>query len=223
MTSASLCRAASTPTTQILGAVQDARIADGYEASQIHGSEEEIIVAYLDNLRVIGLVEFDLGAIPSSATVRSAELRLYHLVNLALGQRYDAFPVTSPWSEDTVTYNSRPTFDSTSASTLIIPDNEFRRYRSWDVTAFVRKWVEEPASNFGLWVEEIPIQGSAVAWFSSSEAPTERHPQLVVEWVVPEPGSACLLVLAVTQALGWCRSLARDQRPGQAVAPALSI
>ena len=119
-----------------------------------------LTVNWQDNNRSIGLIEFDLSSIPGGAAISSATLSLYHELNTCNPCRYDVFRITSAWTEGTVTYNTAPTIDPVAWASLVIGDSSAELYRSWDVTALVSAWVNGVYSNFGMWIEEIPVQGT---------------------------------------------------------------
>ena len=124
-----------------------------------------MIVNWSDNYRSIGLIQFDLSALPAGAMVSSATLSLFHGSNGNNGSQYDIFRVTSAWDESTVTFDTAPTFDPTAVSSLIIADNNYGLFRDWDITSLLLGWTDASFANYGMWIEEVPVQGSATAYF----------------------------------------------------------
>lgn len=157
------------------------------------------IVNWAGGERSIGLVEFDLSGIPTGATVTSAAFGMYQILNGSSGWTYDVFRVTSAWDESTVTYNTAPGVAATASSSLTIGDNSIGLYREWDVTALTQSWVDGTYDNYGMWIEEIPVQGDGKAYFVSSEYSGEAYaPYLSIRYdVVPEPGTLVLATLGV--------------------------
>ncbi len=182
----------------VSSADQDAEITDAYSFDATNfGSGQYLVENWGDNGRSIGLVQFDLSGLPGGATINSATLGLYHWTNDNFGQDYDVFRVTSSWAEMTVTYNTAPTFDPTAVSSLTIPDSLAGLYRYWDVTALAAAWASGALSNYGMWVEEIPIQGIGTAYFNSREA-DGPVPMLTIDYsvggvLIPEPSTILLL------------------------------
>jgi hypothetical protein len=94
-------------------------------------------------------LQFDLSQLPTGITasqVSKATLTLFvNRVNTA--GTISLAPVTSAWSESTVTYSAAPTTGTASpaftASTAGI-------YVTFDITALVQGWITTPASNFGI-------------------------------------------------------------------------
>jgi len=167
---------------------KDAQVANGGQADSNFGSYDNLITNWGGNLRSIGLVEFDLSALPAGASIVSATLSLFHSSNACPDCRYDVFRVTSAWEESTVTFNSAPTFDSTAAASLIIGDGSSNVFRDWDVTSLVAAWASGAFANHGLWVEEIPVQGDAIAYFDSSDSSAGLEPRLTIEYADASTG-----------------------------------
>jgi hypothetical protein len=94
-------------------------------------------------------LQFDLGTLPAgtiSSQIAHATLTVYiNRVNAAGSVTLS--PVTSPWSESTVTDNSAP---SIGAAAGTFPASTAGQYVTLDVTALVQGWVTTPATNFGL-------------------------------------------------------------------------
>src|SRR5687767_12267866 len=161
------------------------------------GSHPQLVINWGSPFRSIGLLEFDLTAFDAGTTINSAELSLFHEANTQIAATYSLFRVTSPWTESTVTFNTAPTFDPVAVASLTF-SGAAGTYRMWDVTAVMQGWVSGLFPNYGLWIEEIPVGGTATAYFSSSDAiGTSQDPLLRVDYtavpaVVPEPTSLLL-------------------------------
>ena len=138
------------------------------------------------------LLMFDLSEIPVTATVTSALLTLYFDPassngehsnlsgpNTALLQR-----ITSPWAENTVTWDNQP--NSTSVGELVLPTTTTATEDrpDMDVTTAVQNMVSDPANNFG-WLFKLQTESYYRRMiFSSSDHPErERHPKLVVNYI----------------------------------------
>ncbi len=166
---------------------KDAQISNGSTSGYNYGTYSGVILNWVGDLRSIGLIEFDLSLIPGNATINSAELSLFHKYNGGQqGFAYDLFRVTSAWDESFVTFNTQPTFDSAAAVSLTIPDNAVGLYRNWDITSLVSGWIDGTYDNYGMWIEEIPIQGNAYAYFSSSDDIDGRRPIFRADYSVPK-------------------------------------
>lgn len=127
-----------------------------------------------------GLVQFDLSGISPGTVVNAAYLRVF-ADKVSAGGTLNFTLVTSPWSENTVTFATQPTtagapFASASVSTA----NSFVLV---NVTAQVQNWIANPATNFGL---EITGTGAASLLLDTKENTATSHPsQLSVATVLP--------------------------------------
>jgi hypothetical protein len=148
-------------------------------------------------------LRFDLTAcspaIPSTATVRLATLRLYMTAVPAACRVLDLFPVTASWGETTLTWNNQP-FGTTlnnpasgsrtgifSVGTPAGCQNQAAGYvTGGTVTSDVSRFVAGSATNFG-WMIRDDVEGSATtrtATFSAKELGTvAQEPQLVITYV----------------------------------------
>jgi hypothetical protein len=165
--------------------------------------DDFIMVNYGSVVRSIGLIEFDLSAIPAGATINSAELSLYQFYNTFSGGTYGIFPVTSSWTEAT-TFDSAPTHNPSPASSLAFLGSPTPLYRNWNLTSLVSDWARGAIPNYGMWIEEIPQDGSGSAYLSSSDDIESHRPILTIDYSVapasiPDAGSTlALLSLAIT-------------------------
>lgn len=188
---------------------KDAQITPAFGQSNSNfGSFQDLITNWGDNGRSVGLVEFDLSTLPAGANVTSATLSLFHEANSCSGCRYDVFRITSAWSESTVTFNTAPTFNPVAVASLVIGGvGAPGVFRDWDVTSVVQGWLSGSFANFGLWVEEIPVAGSASAYFDSSDfGGSATDPKLTLQ--IPEPAALALVGLGLA-ALGVSRRRSR--------------
>lgn len=164
------------------------------------GDNTSFILNWGGDFRSIGLIEFDLSAVPSGSTINSAVLSLFHSANSNLGSQYDVFRVTSPWSEATVTFDTAPSFDPTPVGSLTIADASVSVYRDWDVTSLIQGWANGAFANDGMWIEEIPVAGSATAYFDSSDSIPGQRPILTIDFMspasaTPEPAAFALFAM----------------------------
>ncbi|MBX9789573.1 MAG: DNRLRE domain-containing protein [Pirellulales bacterium] len=178
---------------------------------------------------VKSLIDFDLSS--SGATkgtdVLSAKLLLNvidaKVVGFPVGNPTPAFPVpvaasliTSSWGETLVTYNSLPSVGALVASGSVTGANQLL---TLDVTSAVQGWLNSPASQFGLLIEQTAEvrdgNNTALGAVFASSAFGSLQPALQLT-LVPEPASyvmaTCGLVGAV--ALGIRRRSKRRRLAG---------
>jgi hypothetical protein len=148
-------------------------------------------------------LRFDLTvctpAIPASATVRLATLRLYMTALPAACRVLDIFRVTAAWGETTLTWNNQPfgaainnppTASRSGTFSVGTPagcQNLAAGYVvGGTVTADVAAFVAGGATNFG-WMIRDDVEGSATtrtATFTAKELGTvAQEPQLVITYV----------------------------------------
>ena len=147
---------------------------------------------------------FDLGkcspAIPSTAIVRLATLRLYVSGLPANCRTIDLFRVTSSWTESTITWNNQPfgttlnnpassgAVDSFGAGTPAGCQNLTTGVYvvGANPTSDVAAFVAGTATNFG-WMLRDDVEGSSTTFtqaFSAKNLGTlAQAPQLIVTWV----------------------------------------
>ena len=95
------------------------------------------------------LISFDLSALPSGTTssqIGKASLRVY-INRINASGAVSVLPVSSAWSESSVTYNSIPTLGTAVGSFTPTAANQFIDV---DVTSLVQGWVTTPSTNYGL-------------------------------------------------------------------------
>lgn len=128
-----------------------------------------------------GLVQFDLSAYPPSTVVNVAYLRVYADTVTAAGT-LDFALVTSPWNENTVTWNTRPTAVAPFGAVAVSTANSFVLV---NVTTQVQSWIATPASNFGL---QITGAASTSLLLDTKENTATSHPAQLIVTVAGAPG-----------------------------------
>ncbi len=136
-----------------------------------------------------GYLRFSLSELPTTARVDSAFLTLTYYPGWFSDPNVGNNPVyiqrvTGNWSQNTLTYSSRPT--STTVGQLAVPSAESFPgiYRKLNVKSLVADMVTNPATNFGFLIrlqDEAPAPPYRDLLFATSENPTpENRPKLVV-------------------------------------------
>lgn len=65
---------------------------------------------------------------------------------------YVLYKVTSSWNENSVTWNSQPTYSSTGVRAQVVSQGVYRY--EFDVTSIVKEWLSNPATNYGFVVKK---------------------------------------------------------------------
>jgi len=140
---------------------------------------------------VQSLVRFDLSTIPASATITNAQLTLYDCAGCIddnLGEIGSTNPtllqrITSPWQENTVTWNTQPSV--TTQNEVSIPSNTSFPIQTTtvDVTSLVKDMVVNPTTSFGfLFSQQLASPYRSMVFASSDHSNAALHPKLVVQY-----------------------------------------
>ncbi len=125
--------------------------------------------------------------LPSGATVRRATLRLYvHGLRTGGTDIYTAFLVTRAWTETNATWNSLATSYALlrPAGTVTVGAGAAGGYAEWNVTEFVRAWIEGTHPNYGILLRNLESGANVVQFGGRRDAPAQR-PRLEVEFSTP--------------------------------------
>jgi hypothetical protein len=129
-------------------------------------------------LRRDALLSFDiLSRIPAGAVVNSAELRLRQTTAISESANLIISQITEAWSEDAVTYNTRPS--AVDWDTGWAPDTGANIVITRDLTALVDFWVRYPDSfpDYGILLHH-PVWRSAHLWQPRERGATRVGGQL---------------------------------------------
>lgn len=195
------CTLTATPSTTTVVADTTARQS---AAGSTSGTLTTLTVSSAANANQRIYVQFDLTqcspAIPASATVRLATLRLYASALPGACRTIDLYPATAAWTESLLTWNNQPfgtainnpasgsrtgTFNiGTPAGCQNLTTNAY--IVGGTVTSDVASFVSGGATNLG-WMLRDDVEGSATtrtSTFSSKNvAVVAQAPQLVITYV----------------------------------------
>ncbi|MDP2869563.1 DNRLRE domain-containing protein [Methyloversatilis sp.] len=154
------------------------------------------------------LIRFDLGLLNlTSAGVASATINLYGVPSLSPFESPSAehpattemFRVLEAWNESSVTWETAPMTAMTASSSTV--QNSVNSWVSFDATALVRSWLDNPSSNYGVLlaqrdVVEFDVDGNSryvgALYASSASADASMRPFLQIS-AVPEPSSVLMM------------------------------
>jgi 5-hydroxyisourate hydrolase-like protein (transthyretin family) len=130
------------------------------------------------------LIQFDLPAFKPGVIINSAALYAYHYT-----YTFDPGTVTivihrllGPWDEKTVTWNSKPSYDSTVEATLTKTAGDWGWW-IWDITELIKKWIQQGVPNYGLMLRMTAYTGThGTVGFSSKENELYPHGYLVIDY-----------------------------------------
>ena len=136
-------------------------------------------------------VRFPLPSAMTGKTIMRAELKLF-TYSAELDADLDQYQVAAyagPWSESSLTYNTRPQYYSTLTSTANGP-SAATEYTSFDVTSIVQKWTGGasgwPNNGFRIWDGNYALLGStsnrSAAYHCRESGGTYFKPQLIITY-----------------------------------------
>ena len=131
-------------------------------------------------------IQFDINDVPTNAQIYNAKLSLYY--NPTSGNEGQAGNnacllevVTSPWNENTITWNTKPSITLNGAVYLPTSTLSNQDYPNIGVTDIVSSWYNNPSSNYGLMLEIIDKSLFNSMKFCSSNYPdTSKRPKLEI-------------------------------------------
>ena len=140
--------------------------------------------------------KFDLSSIPSNAVIQSASLSLYYATVNSYGNAlHSSFShsdesvlqlVTSPWTENTMTWNNQPS--SSSQYQVIIPQSTSgtQNYLNINVNSLIQQMIM-PTMNFGFLIKLTDENPYARMLFASGDnADVSKHPHLSITYVLAD-------------------------------------
>lgn len=146
-----------------------------------------------------GLFEFDLSSIPAGATITSANVSIYIGFNafLPISSRITSvslYQVTSDWTEMGVTYDTRPTWNTTQATSMSIPAGTgsggsipFNGYITGNITSLVQGWFVGSIMNYGLVTSDTYTSAGLLRIYAHEADGTSTDPKLSVTYTLPPP------------------------------------
>lgn len=130
-------------------------------------------------------IKFDLSGLPAELEIDSVRLNLFFYSNEGYtkqeGENYCVIErITERWDEDKINWINQPTTIEESRILLLPSQNDSANY-SIDVSHFIKYFIENSDSNFGMMFKmqnEIEYRGLTFA--SSDHTNKALHPELVI-------------------------------------------
>jgi hypothetical protein len=171
-------------------------IVAGYDTSNFGDNPEFDALAWTfsgTNTDLRSLIYWNLSAIPSNAIVNNATMSLYwNPISGNQGHSNQSGPndayilkITSPWSENSVTWNNQPAVDTTN-QVYILATTSNQQDLSADIKNIVQAWVSNPSSNHGLMLKLATESYFRSRVYCSSDHPDPlRHPKIEICFSIP--------------------------------------
>ncbi|CAJ1003867.1 DNRLRE domain-containing protein [Brevibacillus aydinogluensis] len=138
------------------------------------------------------LIKFDLGLIPNDAIINSATLNLTEISNNAASSQrtIGVHKVTSVW-DNSVTWNTSPTFDNTPINTFLAGTSSTAK--SVSITQLVQQWVNG-TPNYGMLLkdEDETTINTSFAFASFDNGTSAYWPTLTIDYTIPSTGKKCV-------------------------------
>jgi M6 family metalloprotease-like protein len=122
-------------------------------------------------------LQFDLAAIPVSATVQNASLTVYVHPGGEGNANISVLPALDGWHEYELTWNDRPPLDTTVDQQ---PYEPLTPTITFNITELTQEWVTGHMPNFGLALQGVGADSSWLRFLSSRES--EMPPELIVDY-----------------------------------------
>lgn len=140
------------------------------------------------------LIEFDLSLIPYNAVITNANLSLYYDTTF-ISPPVDVHSganamwierITSPWDENTVTWNNQPSTTSVNSVSIAASSSGTQDYLDMDVTNLILDMNSSRTDNYGFMLKlQTEQKYRNVVLSSSDHADRNLHPKLVVSYTIP--------------------------------------
>ena len=173
---------------------------EGESGHQDHNKEDDrdLKVSGESGKEYRALLQFDLSAIPSGSTIRSAVLELHLNTSGASNDSIRVHRITQDWTESEVTWLERRNgrdwdtaggdYDLSQAAAF---DAGTVGWRSVDIATLAQGWLDGSYANYGLLlVPEVAPGNDTNEFTSSDDGDASLHPKLTITYAC-ECGTTC--------------------------------
>jgi len=147
-------------------------------------------------------IRFNLTEIPSEFEIVKAFLKLYMYSAPASPQIYEAYRITSDWSEHWLNWTVQPTYASYATNYTTINPTPSTGWISWDITEDVKAWHSGSSPNHGTMLKikfERNASDEVAAFYPREIRYADLRPKLEItlEGEVPIPELQAFIIPAV--------------------------
>src|SRR5690606_6877753 len=137
----------------IIANSDDARIRSTHTGSN-YGAQTYMSTGYSSTLKDTECwLKFPLTSIPAKCRIDKATLEITEYISTYASSSNSSVKVhraLGNWSESTITWGNKPSFDSTAAASITIGAQTNYGIRQWDVTNLVRGYHAGTYPNYGV-------------------------------------------------------------------------
>lgn len=159
------------------------------------GAEDRMWVGYPD--KMFGLLRFDLSSLPADAKVVTATLGAYQFggsTSYAIPLTLAAHRLLRSWDEAGATWNKAASSvswqqpgamganDREAAASGSVSVNQLTGWAKINITGLVQKWLDAPASNYGLLLKGTSDRNAQFYFYSSEASDVSLRPYLQIDY-----------------------------------------
>jgi len=146
-----------------------------------YGTSETIRLRTISGWDLDGLIKFNLSAVPSNVTIQYAALQAFYYKNKdgnPSGHQMNLYRNTNDWDEETVTWNTQPSYVTEPSSFAIMPAT-INNWVFWNVTGDTLMFYNSGTPNYGWRIMDTSGQDNEVSYFRTKDY-IENHPLLII-------------------------------------------
>ena len=155
-----------------------------------YGNAAETWVSSASNDKTRSLLHFNMNAIPVGAKIQSATLSLLRQSGSGANQPVSAHRILNPWSEDSVTWNSRESgtswdiagSDFENMAVVTTPVGPANQRYEWNIKPLVQGWVDGSFQNYGVVLTAAIAGMPGERFYTSDDSDPTRHPSLTITY-----------------------------------------
>lgn len=155
-------------------------------------------VSSLSNDTTRSLLNFNMGEVPVGSRILGATLSLQRVSGSGSDQPVSAHRIMKPWSEDSVTWNSREAGtswdtaggDFENMAVVTTPVGPVNQRYEWNIAPLAQGWVDGTYPNYGVVLTAAIAGVSGQQFYTSDHTNPSLHPRLTITYAC-ECGVTC--------------------------------
>ncbi len=186
---------------------------DADQTAYVNKSQGETNFGTSNNLQLINVfasngtfmyLSWDLSSLPEGALITDANITLFKAFSSPETTNTATITVrqaTSAWEQATVTYDTRPTYDTLELTSLSLSDTDYTdpegtpyTITSTALTDLISNWADGTTTNDGLAFFAPAMSSGTTFSFRSNNSLTPAYiPELSITYTIPEPSAALVI------------------------------